>query len=82
MTLAPGNYDYKFRYAGDWDINIGVDTTGNNRNNLSLTSPINGSTTIRFRLDLPNGRVQAIPGPGAAALLGLGGLVATRRRRA
>lgn len=82
ISLAPGNYTYKFRYAGDWDINIGADTLGNNRADIAFTSPINGSTDIKFRLDLPNGRFQTIPAPGAMALLGLGGLVAGRRRRA
>ncbi len=81
LNLAPGNYEWKFRYAGDWDINIGVNTLGNNQGNASVDSPINGNSNITFRLDLPNGRIQAIPTPGALALLGLGGLMATRRRR-
>lgn len=81
INLPAGNYEYKFRYAGDWDINIGADTLGNNRPNGSIESPVGGSNDVTFRLDLHNGRIQAIPAPGALALLGLGGLIVGRRRR-
>lgn len=52
---------------------------------ITVTS---ANPTLRFTLQNPNGYIDLdsisatlVPAPGAAALLGLGGLVATRRRR-
>ncbi len=47
-----------------------------------LTIEVDMTTTSSFEpLAIDNIRINAIPAPGALALLGLGGLVATRRRR-
>lgn len=54
-----GVYDFKFRKAGDWDINMGNNfANGSNNNQLSVAS--NGDT-YRFELDLPNGRWRVSP---------------------
>ena len=81
ITLAPGTYQGKFRKPGDWSYSIG-DDFGNSAANLGFTvNP--GDTGAMVYLDLPNGRWQitSVPTPGSLALLGLGGLVAGRRRR-
>jgi hypothetical protein len=67
---TPGNYEFKFRQAGDWNTSIGADF-GNNAPNAMLTSTAAGQVW-NFELDLPNGRWRAYtgaasPGAGAAA---------------
>lgn len=79
ITLTAGNYSYKFRRDNDWGYNIGDNGFGHDAGNVNFTAGVDAVYT--FRLDLPNGRFQVVPAPGAAALLGLGGLVAARRRR-
>lgn len=79
LALAAGSYEFKFRKAGDWDINVGGNGLAHNSGNGSFLADVAGTYT--FRLDLSNGRWQVVPAPGAMALLGLGGLVAARRRR-
>jgi len=82
VAAGVGAYEFKFRKAGDWDISVG-DSFGRFSSNADATVNA-GDNAVRLTLDLPNGRWQAtsIPAPGAMALLGLGGLVAARRRRA
>lgn len=82
IAAAPGAYEFKFRKDGDWDISVG-DTFGRFSGNADAVVNA-GDNAVQLTLDLPNGRWQAlsVPAPSAMALLGLGGLVAARRRRA
>lgn len=82
VAASVGPHDFKFRKDGDWNVSVGA-TFGHLASNANATvNP--GDTGLLLTLDLPNGRWQAtsVPAPSAIALLGLGGLVATRRRRA
>lgn len=81
IAATPGNYDFKFRPDGNWDRAIGATFESNGANAFGTVNA--GDTGLDLYLDLPNGRWQAVsvPTPGALALVGLGGLVATRRRR-
>lgn len=80
-TLADGTYAFKAVKTGSWDA-IGADSRSINADNFSfsVTAPNN---TITFSVDAALGviRVDAIPTPGALALLGFGGLIGLRRRR-
>jgi len=83
FVLAEGNYEFKFREQGDWNVSIG-DNFGNSAANAWVEVNSSGLPTL-FQLDLPNGRWQAvqIPEPGSAMLfiVGLVGLTACSRRR-
>lgn len=76
-----GSYDFKFRKAGDWAVNMGQEF-GDNSNNLNAVVANNGDW-VAFTLDTKGGRLkfEVVPTPGAMALLGLGGLIIGRRRR-
>ena len=82
VAAAPGAHEFKFRADGNWDRAIGRTFESNGGNAYGTVNV--GDTGLDLYLDLPNGRWQAVsvPTPGALALVGLGGLVATRRRRA
>jgi hypothetical protein len=75
----PGNYEFKFRKEGDWEISIGNDF-GNAAGDIQYSTTTSNETVI-FRLDLPNGRWQVIPEPASLGLVGLMGLGLLRRRR-
>jgi hypothetical protein len=81
-VLAPGVYDWKpvaNGVVGNWDA-TGPDTGVNvNAGNGQFT--VVGGEAITLQMDSSNGTVRAIPAPGAFALVGAGGLAATRRRR-
>jgi hypothetical protein len=78
IVPTAGTYEFKIRKQGDWDINVGADF-GKGANIFYTTTTDNEEMIVS--LDLVGGRYQVIPTPASIALLGLGGLVATRRRR-
>jgi hypothetical protein len=77
VVATAGNYEFKFRKEGDWNIAIGYDFS-NYENNISWTTTTDNEELV-FSLDLPNGRWTIVPEP--ASLLGLAvlGLVVRRR---
>lgn len=80
FAIAAGDYQFKFRSQGSWDYSIGDDFGNSAANNsLSLAS----DSLVQFDIDMFNGRWRTtiVPTPGSAMLLGVVGLVATRRRR-
>lgn len=81
VAAAPGSYEFKFRPDGNWDRAVGATFETNGANAFGTIDA--GDNALELYLDIPNGRWQAVsvPTPGALALMGLGGLVATRRRR-
>jgi MYXO-CTERM domain-containing protein len=78
-TLAAGTYDWKPVANGGWDST--GDGTGVNVNAGNTQFTIDGLSDTILQLDPSNGTVRAIPTPGALALVGVGGLAASRRRR-
>ncbi len=80
FDLTAGTYQFKFRSQDNWDFSIGDDFgSAANNNEIILTD----DTLVQFDIDMTNGRWRTtiIPTPGSAMILGLAGLVATRRRR-
>lgn len=77
--LAAGTYQFKFRKQGDWGFSIG-DDFGNAAANNSIT--LGADSLVRFEIDLPGGRWRAfvVPEPASLLLIGLGGVLALRRR--
>jgi hypothetical protein len=75
---AAGHSEFKFRAAGDWDINIG-NTFAWNDANIGVDTA-NADQTVRFQLDLPHGRWRTtlVPEP-MSLLLALLGLALRRR---
>jgi hypothetical protein len=54
VVATPGTYQFKFRKAGDWDIQYGAGQFNGSGDLQVITTEPNQSLT--FRLDLPNGR--------------------------
>jgi hypothetical protein len=55
-----GFYDFKFRKAGDWAINMGYDFSNAPQNNNTFAVGTTGDI-YQFDLDLPNGRWRVAP---------------------
>jgi hypothetical protein len=81
MPLVGGtNYEFKFRKAGDWGLNIGQ-TFANDGSNAAFTPAT--TDTYRFQLDLGNGAwsVAAVPEPAFLGAVGAASLSLLVRRR-
>ena len=81
MIATPGTYAYKAVDTGSWDA-IGADARGVNADNLSFTTT-SANQLVDFYVNALDGtiRLELVPEPGSAALLGLGGLVLLVFRR-
>ncbi|USO00163.1 MAG: hypothetical protein H6810_05735 [Phycisphaeraceae bacterium] len=79
-NLTAGSYEFKARGMDDWSVTVG-DGFGSTGANMFAT--VADGEDIEILLDLEGGRYQInlIPTPAGLAVLGLGGLVGTRRRR-
>lgn len=81
MPLVGGtNYEFKFRKAGDWGLNIGQ-SFANDGPNAAFTPAT--TDTYRFQLDLGNGAwsVAAVPEPAFLGAVGAASLSLLARRR-
>jgi PEP-CTERM motif len=67
QALTAGRHEFKFRKAGDWAINIGVNFASD-YNNAVYTAAAAGN--YEFDLDLPHGRWRVIPVAGSGSLAG------------
>jgi hypothetical protein len=78
--LAAGSYQWKLRSQGDWAFSVG-DDFGNSAGNNVLD--LAADALVQFDIDMSNGRMRTsiVPTPGAAMVLGVAGLFASRRRR-
>jgi hypothetical protein len=80
-VLPAGNYEFKFRKAGDWGVNIGQGFAQDGANDSFVSDGVNATWA---RLDLENGRylVSAVPEPASMLALAGGAALLLRRRRA
>ena len=69
MFATPGLFD--------WQMASFTFTTGATTNNAAIAFTVMGSGNTSGMFDA----ISIVPAPGAAVLMGLGGLFATRRRR-
>jgi hypothetical protein len=57
-SFPAGIYDYKFRKAGDWNVNMGNSFANGSANNQFAV--LGNGDVWQFDLDLPNGRFRAV----------------------
>jgi len=82
-TIAtPGVWGYKATQSGGWNYQIGADGRNYNAAELTFNTTVPNQEVDMF-LNAINGTVMVtvVPEPTTLALLGLGGLVALRRRK-
>ncbi|MEO1129508.1 MAG: hypothetical protein AAFX05_07340 [Planctomycetota bacterium] len=82
-TIPVGNYLWKPVVLGSWD-SVGSDNSTNTGSNDIPFSVTGGSDNVVTLLVNPTDgtvSISQVPAPGVAALAGIGGLIATRRRR-
>jgi hypothetical protein len=82
-TIPAGSYLWKPVANGGWDAVGSDNSTSVAGNDIPFSVTGSSDNVVTFLVDPGVGRVtiQQIPAPGVAALAGIGGLVATRRRR-
>jgi hypothetical protein len=80
QALTAGTYYWKAVMTGTWDA-IGGDNRSVNADNIELT--LGADADVSFYVDALTGTVKAeiIPEPATMLLLGLGSLVAIRRKK-
>jgi MYXO-CTERM domain-containing protein len=70
---------FRFEFiAGDAGRTIDIDSP---IQNVNIYANAMGTPTLPYEITTDGARIQVVPAPGAAALVGLGGLVSLRRRR-
>lgn len=79
-TISWGLYAFDFVYTGG-AVTIGADAAADPQTQNKFAFWFGGTTPAQSQTSTA-ASITFIPAPGAAALLGLGGLVAARRRRA
>jgi hypothetical protein len=80
QDLAAGTYEWKAVVTGSWDS---ISWDGRSTNTSNITLVLEEAATVNFYVDALGGMVKAevVPEPASMALLGLGSLLISIRRR-